>query len=223
MTRQLALSLTVRPALGREDFFVTGANAIALAEIDRWQDWPQGKLALTGPEGSGKTHLAHVWAAASGARITAAADLPGRDLPPERTAMAVENVDRIGGDAAAEEALFHLHNHLLATGGRLLVTGREAPARWPLALPDLMSRMQATAIARIEPPDDALLAALLVKLFTDRQIPPAPRLIDWLVPRIERSAGYAGRLVAMIDQMALESRRAIGPALAAEAMERLAV
>ena len=123
-------------------------------QVDSWPGWPLGRLAVAGPRGSGKTHLAHVWAARAAARVLAAADLAALDLGrlPGDAALVVEDVDRSGGDAAVEEALFHLCNRLAAGGGSLLVTGREPPARWPLALPDLASRLRAAPVARLEPP-----------------------------------------------------------------------
>lgn len=222
MTEQLAFDLPVRSATGREDFFVSPSNAVAVAQIEAWRDWPQRKLVLVGPEGAGKTHLAHVWADASGAKIVAAADLPGAGIEAlaGQGAVAVEDADRIAGERAAEEALFHLHNLMLAEGGALLLTARSAPRQWPLALPDLRSRLEATASATLEAPDDALLAALLVKLFADRQIAVPPRLIPYLVGRMDRSFAAAQALVAALDRRALETGRKIGVGLAAELLDK---
>jgi chromosomal replication initiation ATPase DnaA len=222
---QLNLDLPVRPASGRGDFFVSPANALALAAVDGWRDWPGGKLALIGPEGAGKTHLTHVWAEAAGARILPAAALleavvaAGASPATRDGNLAVEDVEQIAGDAAAEQALLHLHNLVLAEGGRLLLTGTTPPARWPIALPDLASRLAATPVARLEPPDDALLAALLVKLFADRGIAAPPALVAFLVPRMERSSAAAGRLVAALDARALATGRSLGPRLAAEVLD----
>lgn len=202
MARQLAFDLPARPALGRGDFFVSPANALALAQIDRG-DWPGGKLLLVGPAGAGKSHLAQVWAAETGAGVLAASALP--DAPPATMCLVVEDADRIAGDRAAETRLFHLHNHLLGAGGRLLITAGATPRRWGLVLPDLASRMEATAVAGLLPPDDALLSAVLVKLFADRQIAVAPHLIAWLVRRMDRSFAAARTLVAEIDARALAS------------------
>lgn len=215
MPRQLAFDLPVRPALGRGDFLVAPPNALALATVERG-DWPQGKLVLAGPEGAGKTHLAHVWAEQAGAAIVPADDLAAADIPAlaARGAVAVEDADRIGGDAAAEAALFHLHNLLLAEGGRLLLTARTPPQRWRLALPDLASRMQAAGLAAIAPPDDVLLSAVLVKLFADRQLAVPPALIPWLVRRMDRSFAGAQRLVAALDARALAEGRPVTRALA---------
>jgi chromosomal replication initiation ATPase DnaA len=222
--RQLALDLPARPALGREDFFVSPANRLALALVESWPDWPGGRLAVAGPVGAGKTHLAHVWAARAGARIISGADLPGLDLAgvPAGAALAVEDADRLRGlrraRARAEETLFHLCNHLAAGGGSLLVTGRTAPARWRIALADLASRLRAAPVARLEPPDDALLTAVLVKLFADRQIAVTPDLIRYLLARMERSLGAAEALVAALDRAGLSRHRPITARLAAEVL-----
>ena len=223
MAEQLTFALPAKPALGRADFLISPSNATAVAQIAGWRDWPLGKLALIGPPGSGKTHLAHVWAAETGARIIAAADLP--DLDPgtlaEAGAIALDGADA-PLEAEGETALFHLHNLLAQSGGRLLLTAATPPARWPIALPDLASRMQATATAEIGPPDDALLAALLVKLFADRQVTVPPTLIPYLVTRMERSFAAARTLVAALDAAALAEGRAVSRALAARVLDKTA-
>lgn len=224
VARQLTLDLPVRPALGREDFFVSPANALALSVIDAPLDWPQGKLVLVGPEGAGKTHLAQVFAAATGALVLAAHDLAAADLPMlvAEPAIVIEDADRIAGDAGAEAALFHLHNLALAEGTRLLLTARTPPNRWGLQLPDLASRMQATQIAALDPPDDALLAAVLVKHFADRQVRVPGGLVPYLVTRMDRSLGMAHRLADELDRRALSQSRPIGQKLAAEVLDSLA-
>ena len=216
MAQQLAFDLPPRRSLGREDFFVAPSNALALAQIDGWRSWPQRKLVLVGPEGSGKTHLAQIWAAGTGAEMLPAAELPLADLPALAAAgaVAVEDADRIAGYDAAEAALFHLHNLVLAEGGHLLVTARAAPARWSLRLPDLASRMQASATATLDPPGDDLLAAVLVKLFADRQLAVPPALIPWLVARMDRSLAAAQAIVARLDAASLASGKPVSPMLA---------
>lgn len=215
MQRQLAFDMPVRPALGREDFFVSPANQLALAALDAG-DWPQGKMLLLGPEGAGKSHLAGVWAGETGARVVAASALAGL---PEPGPMVVEDADRIAGDRAAETALFHLHNHLLAAKAPLLITARQGPARWGLGLPDLKSRMEATATAELLPPDDALLSAVCLKLFADRQVQVTPNLIEWLVRHIDRSFAAAHAAVAALDAAALQGGRPVTRALAAEVLD----
>ncbi len=221
MARQLTFDLPAVTAQGRSDFFVSPSNAAALAAIESWQDWPNRKLVLTGADGAGKTHLVHVWAALGGARVIAATNLAGADIQAlAGAAVAIEDADAIAGDTKAEQALFHLHNLVLAEGGSLLLTARNDPARWGLALPDLASRMQATLLTRIDPPDDALLAAVLVKLFSDRQIAVPPSLIGYLLPRIDRSLAAAAELVETLDKAALAEGRAVTRALAGRVLDK---
>lgn len=218
MIRQLAFDLPNAEAMSREDFFVTTTNALALQTVEAWQDWPGRKLLLVGPEGAGKTHLAHVWAAQAKAALLSARDLGGTDLAPlAGRPVAVEDADRIG---LAEVPLFHLHN-LATSGAALLLTARTPPRDWGLRLPDLVSRMQATAIAHLDAPDDALLSAVLVKLFADRQVAVPANLIPYLVGRMPRSVGAARALVAALDARALAAGRPITRALAGEVLDSL--
>lgn len=223
MIRQLAFELPARDALTREEFFVAPANALALAALDGWQGWPGGKMVLIGPSGAGKTHLAHIWAAETGAVLIAASDLGGADVPALALAgrVVVEDAEAVAGVEAAEAALFHLHN-LLAQGGALLVTAATAPRDWGLHLPDLLSRMQAAPLTRLEAPDDALLSAVLIKLFADRQIVVPASLIPYLVARMPRTIGAARSLVAVLDARALQAGRPITRALAAELLDSAA-
>ena len=220
--RQIPLDLPGRAATGREEFFVSQANEAALAALDAWPRWPGGKQVLSGPEGSGKTHLAHVWADASGALVVPAAALEEGQVPrlADHGRVAVEDVP--GAPPAAERALLHLHNLLAARGGSLLMTGRGAPQGWGVALPDLASRIEAAGVARLEAPDDALLAALLVKLFADRQVQAQPSLVAWLLPRMERSFAAAQRIVARLDALALAEGRPVSRTLAARVLAEAA-
>ena len=218
MGEQLTFDLPVRPALGREDFFVSPANALAVTTLDQPELWPNGKLLLIGPEGAGKTHLAMVFAARTGAQVIGAGNLAAADLP-EAAALVIENADTVAGDTAAETALFHLHNHMTGRGGLLLLTAARAPRDWGLTLPDLQSRMEATASATLLPPDDALMGAVLVKLFADRQLQVAPGFIGWLVRRIDRSFATARAVVAALDAEALATKRPINSTLAATLLD----
>ncbi len=224
MTLQLAFDLPPLAALRRADFFRSAANAAALAAIEGWQGWPEGKLVLIGPDGAGKTHLAHVWADLTGAEFVPAPALAAADLPglAAAGAVVVEDAADLAGDRAAETALFHLHNLLRMAGGRLLLTARTPPAHWGLILPDLLSRIEAAALARLDPPDDALLSAVLVKLFADRQIAVPPALIPYLLSRMDRSFAAAGDLVATLDARALARRVPVTRALAAEVLDSAA-
>lgn len=215
MIGQMAFDLPAPAAYRREDFFASASNRAALAMVDEWQAWPQGKMLLIGPQGAGKTHLVHLWAAQSGAQIFAAQHIETADLPAlaQSGAVAIEDAQRL--TPQGEAALFHLHN-LLSNAGHLLITARTPPRDWGLGLPDLLSRMQGTALTQLAAPDETLMAAVLIKLFADRQITVPPNLIAYLTPRIERSIGAARDIVAALDARALAQRRPITRALAAD-------
>jgi chromosomal replication initiation ATPase DnaA len=222
----MPLVLEHRPALGRNDFLVSGSNAEAVAMLADWQKWPRRHLALTGPARSGKTHLVHVWMQDSGAELVQATDLDDRVA--ERLVQGghavVEDVDRLVGLDAdrrrdAERALFHLHNLAQAEGAWLLVTGRTAPSRWEIETPDLASRLAALPVVRVSPPDDILLSSLMVKLFSDRQLRVAPGVIQYLSRRIERSCAAAENAVDALDRLSLTRKKPITRAMAAELLD----
>ncbi|WP_108837071.1 DnaA/Hda family protein [Tateyamaria sp. Alg231-49] len=220
MATQLGLDLPARAALGRDDFLVAPSNALAMTMIDDWQNWPLRKMVLSGPEGSGKTHLTHVWAAASGARIIAARDLTIDllDIPPTGP-IAVEDVPLISKDIDIQTTLFHLHNQLAEAGQHLLMTGTQAPSLWAMSLPDLQSRIDAAGHAALDPADDNLLAAVLGKLFNDRQLTPRADVIPYLVTHMERSFEAARRIVATLDATSLARKKPVTRALAAELLD----
>lgn len=220
--RQLAFDLDLPEDFSRGGFFTSAANAVAVATVADWQAWPSGRLLLIGPSGAGKTHLAHIWATETEAKILSAAVLASCDptaLPPR---IVVEDADTLAGLARHEEALFHLMNHLMSVGGALLLTAQTPPRDWGLRLPDLLSRLQSVAISRLDPPDDALLSAVLIKLFADRQISVPPNLISFLASRMERSISAARLLVAALDARALALGRPVTRALAAELLDSAA-
>lgn len=210
MSRQYAFDLAAPPTYRAEDFFRSPSNADAWAQVTG-APWPAGRMLLIGAEGVGKSHLAHVWSERAGAGIIAARDLGRADLGRIAGGLVVEDAQALAGDLAGEEALFHLWNR----AGPLLVTAALPPRDWGLTLPDLASRVQSMALARIEPPDDALLAAVLVKLFADRQIHVQPGLIAYLAARMERSLAAARRLVDELDRRALALGGPVTRALAA--------
>jgi chromosomal replication initiation ATPase DnaA len=218
-SRQLAIDLPPRPAHGRADFLASECNRAALEQIDRWPDWPGRRLVLYGPASSGKSHLARLWCAESGARYVPARDLASElplangALPP---AMVVDDAE-----AASERALLHLCNSCAEAGMALLVVSRNAPAAWAIDLPDLASRLRAMPAVGIDMPDDTLLAAVLVKHFADRQLRIAPSVIGYIVPRMERSFAMAASLAARLDELALAGGRSIGLALARQALAEL--
>ena len=218
MPQQLSFDLPSRTALGRDDFFISEANALAVAQVEQDDLWPNGKLVLGGPKGAGKTHLSHVWASQSGAKII---DAAGLEMP-EENAVVVEDVHTIAGHHDAEEMLFHIHNAVLGRGGRLLLTGIGAPNHWPIALADLASRLQGTALVQIDEPDDMLLMAVLVKGFADRQLQPTPAVLTYLLRHSERSFAHAHQIVAAMDKRALSERRTINRDLARDVLADLA-
>lgn len=204
---QIPLDFGHAPAFAEEDFLVTDCNVEAHGWIDRWPDWPGFALALTGPAASGKSHLAHLFAVRSGGQVLAAAALTVESVPhlAERKAIALEDADQ-GVD---ETALFHLFNLMREMKGWLLLTGREAPSRWGLGLPDLTSRLATLPVASIGAPDDALLQVLLLKLFADRQLKVGPDVLAYLLPRMERSFLAARALVEEVDAAALAMKRPV--------------
>lgn len=223
MPKQLGFDLPSTPALGREDFLVAPSNALAVALIDTWPEWSAGKLVLTGPEGSGKTHLAQVWRGRSNAQVIEANALASADIPAlAEQSVAVENVPEIAGHAASETALFHLHNLTLANGHTLLFTGRAPLASWPLDLPDLKSRLQGAATAKLDSPDDNLLSSVLAKLFDDRQIIPHPDVIPYLVKHMDRSFAAARDVVDALDTEAMARKQPITRPMAIEVLARTA-
>jgi chromosomal replication initiation ATPase DnaA len=222
MAEQLSFDLPCVTALGREDFMVAPSNAIAVAMIENWQAWTGRKMALTGPLGSGKTHLVQVWATASGATVVQARDLRASDVPElSKSHVAVEDVPQIAGDPEAETALFHLHNLVLAEGHSLLLTGTAAVPHWGIHLPDLISRLGALSTAELRPPDDTLLTAVLAKLFADRQIVPKPDVIAYLIRRMDRSFDAARTVVAEIDALSLSRKKPVTRGLASDALDKL--
>ncbi|MFK7763047.1 MAG: chromosomal replication initiator DnaA [Roseobacter sp.] len=221
MPEQLSFQLPSVTALGRADFLVAPSNAIAVAMIENWHDWTSRKLVLCGPEGAGKTHLTHVWASQSGAEIVSAKALKDAGIPAlAHRCIAVEDISDIAGDLAAQTALFHLHNLVLAEGHTLLMTGTGAPAHWGLDLPDLASRIIGTQAVIIDAPDDALLSAVIAKLLADRQLTPKADLIPYLTSRIDRSFSAARDIVAQLDTASLSLKRAMTRQLAASVLDK---
>ncbi|MBS9715758.1 DnaA ATPase domain-containing protein [Pseudohalocynthiibacter aestuariivivens] len=220
MPVQLTFDLPAKSAQEREDFFVSAANTVAVETLENWRNWPGQKMALIGAEGSGKTHLSHVWAKEAGAHILRARELGDIDISTSaNNHVAVEDVCQIAGNSDAEQILFHLHNLVLANGHSLLLTAQTAPAKWTLSLPDLESRMQGTPVVTLEEPDDALLCAVMIKLFSDRQIDVPPNLLPYLLRRMDRSFSTAKEIVDTLDKAALSRGCAVSRALAASVLD----
>jgi len=204
---QFVLDLGHRPALGEADFLVAPSNQQAIQWLDQWPRWPAPALTIHGPAGCGKTHLARVFAARSGAPVIAAETLATAEVPARLGAAREAVVD--DADRAGAEALLHLYNVVAERQGHLLLTAETPPARWPGLLPDLRSRLAASPAVAVGMPDEALLAALLVKLFADRQVAVADDVVLFLSRHIERSFEAARRTVAALDAAALSQQRSI--------------
>lgn len=215
---QLALGFEARaPALGRSEFWVAPCNLQAVTAVDRWPDWPRPVLVVTGPEGAGKSHLAEVWRAASKAQALSLAALAAWPLP-ELEGPRTWLVDPVDPDvplgASPESAREHevaLCRALdaLARGRGLLMTSREPPDRWRIALPDLRTRLAGLPFVELGPPDDVLLAKVAAKLFADRQLDVAEVLIGEIVALTERSCSAVKAAVEAIDAASLAQRQRV--------------
>ena len=223
MVKQLTLDLALpEPTYRREDFIVADGNREALAWLDRWPDWPAPALALGGPPGCGKTHLAHIWAAHAGAPILQPAALDGKsiadlsELAAQSPAIAIDQAEHAG-----ERALFHLYNLMRERRGHLLLVSTNLPAQWRITLPDLASRLRAAPAVAVASPDDDLLGSIILKQLADRQLHVGPGVVHYLVSHMERSAESARRIVAALDRKALAERREIDRRLAADVLAEL--
>lgn len=208
---QLPFDFDHRPALSSEDFLVAPCNEEAVAWIDRWPRWLSPALVLYGPAGCGKTHLSKVFQKVSAATVVTAERLADEDphrILKDLRACIVEDADRIVG-GGLEENLLHLYNTVKETGASMLLTSGRPPSRWSLGLADLRSRLNAAIVAGIGAPDDALIAAVLVKLFADRQLRVGDDVVRFLTPRMERTFAEARSLVERMDEAALSEGRAV--------------
>lgn len=215
--QQLPLPLEHRPALEQEDFLVAPSNAEAVAWLDRWPDWPAPALILMGESGSGKSHLAQVFAARSGAPVIAG-ELGLRLDPPAllaaNDAVVIDDVDA----GVHETDLFHLYNLAKETGATLLLTCTTPPSLW-VTLPDLRSRLSAAPAVSIGPPDDTVMAAVLIKLFSDRQLKIGVEVVSYLLRHMERSHAAARLVVDAADHLSLVRQRPVTVPLVREILE----
>lgn len=217
MAQQLLFDLAVRTARGRDDFLVTDCNAGAVDILDQWPAWPGVAACLVGAPRSGKSHLVEVWREKTGARVVEGAELSEAMLPEllDEKAIAIDNAM----DIKDEAALFHLFNAMKNNGGHLLLTAEAAPARWPLSLPDLKSRLATAILGELEPPDDALLKGLFTKLFQDYQTDVKDGVIAFVISRVERSFQEVTEVAEALNREAMRRRSAITVPLARNILE----
>jgi len=216
LSTQFRLPLTTPPTYAREDFAVSPSNADAVARLDAWPDWAEGRLALVGPAGVGKTHLARAWAEAVGAASVAPdsdVDLPALRGRP----VLVEDADQRAAGAFGE-SLFHILNMAGVDGGTVLLTGRTPPVGWATCVADLRSRLNALSVAAIEEPDDVVLKAVLRRAFAARLWNPEPDLYPYLIARLPRSAAEAQAAADLLSEAADSGRREMTKALAREVL-----
>ncbi len=216
---QLTFDLPIRTAYGREDFFVSDSNEHAVKLMDAWPDWPSGVVCLTGPEGSGKTHLAKVWQQRSGARIQQVVDLNETIIPDlcEKSAVCLEDCDT----PSDETAFFHLLNYVNENNTSLLLTARTPPNRWGVSLPDLKTRLSLVHVASLNLPDERLLLGVVSKHFSDRQIKVNKEILIYIINRIERNFDNVIDIVDRLDKTALVRRKPINLALVKEILAQV--
>lgn len=215
---QLIFDLAQRPALGAEDFLISSANRAAAGAVDRWPDWPQASLLVVGPARAGKTHLGNVWRLKSGAQRLAASSLREEDIAFSQGALLVEDLHQ---GIADERVLFHLLNLVRERKMSMLLTSRIPAGELPVKLPDLRSRLRALPYVAIDNPDEALLKAVLVKQFADRQLMVDPHVVNYIALRMEQSMQAAADIVEAIDEASMSLQRKVTRSLAAEVLIRL--
>lgn len=221
---QLVFDLGHRAAQGRDDFLIAPSNADAVAWIDRWPDWSAPALVLYGPAACGKSHLAAVWAERSGAAFISPEELsitPADELFARGPHLVIDGIDAWIGDRASETTLFHLYNMAREQGHTILLTSIAAPVRLEFVIPDLSSRLRAAAAVSIQAPDETLLGAVIVKMFTDRQVQVGDDVLQYVLPRMERSFAAARDLVTRVDAAALAQKRAVSIPLVREILTQM--
>lgn len=215
---QIPFDLAHRAGHSRDELVVSDANRQAVALIDSWPEWPAPVVVLAGPAGSGKSHLASVWASAADAIAVEPSAIGAMIADTEIDRPVVIDDADVDLD---EHGLFHLMNAARGAGVQILLTSRRFPSSWAVTLPDLASRLRTAATIEILEPDDHLLAAVITKLFADRQVEVEPHVVQFLVRRIERSLSTAIDVVDRLDRTALEQKSRITRTLAAHTVNEM--
>lgn len=215
---QLLLDLGGAPSLTREDLIVTPANVAAASLVDIWPEWPGHYAVLIGPKGCGKTHLANIWKDRANAHQLIGGKICDVDLDQAQQGRPIL-IDGLKLEELNETKLFHLMNAVRNAKSSMLITASTAPEHWPIHTPDLMSRIKLATSITIAEPDDALFAAVVVKLFADRQITIEPTIVDYIVMHTERSLGAANQLVESIDKRALANNKRITKPLVKQVLD----
>ena len=222
MTRQIPLPLPHNEAMEADDYVITACNREAATWVNSWPQWPSHCLLVLGPVGSGKTHLMNLWLQRSHGKTITVDELIAKDagqLAMSNKIIAIDNADTITGNRTAQENLFHLYNLLRETKGYLLLTCSTPAAEWSSGLADLRSRLLASPVAVIKPPDDELLTMLLVKQFHDRQIEIGEGVVAYILPRIERTGAALREAVTALDRASLAEGKAVSISLARRVLE----
>jgi chromosomal replication initiation ATPase DnaA len=211
ISEQLPFDFNHRPSVSGDDFLVSISNKDAVAWIDQWSIWPSPFLVIYGLPGSGKTHLCNVFMEETGARLLSASMLSTAGLPSllSTSENFILDDNNINLNEDFEESLFHIYNDLSSRRGRMLITSVAPPSDWSIKLVDLASRLKASPAVSIGMPDDDLIKAVLVKLFSDRQLRVEIGVIDYVLNRIERSLGAARHFVEIADKRALIEKKSI--------------
>jgi chromosomal replication initiation ATPase DnaA len=221
---QIPLDLGARRALGRQDFQIGASNLAAVNLIDRWPEWPAPLLIISGPPASGKSHLAAVWCERAQAEIIRPEMLlssTAEQIAGMGKHLVLDGLDPWLGDRQAETTLFHLYNIFWSEKRSILATMRMTPAQAQFVVADLASRVRSSLAAQIQPPDDMLLASVLIKLFSDRQLSVTNDVIQYVLPRMERSFAAARDIVDRADQFALSQKRGISVPLMRHVMAEI--
>ena len=225
---QLVFNLDSKGKAGIENFFISESNDLAVNTIQNWKRWPDKKLLLIGPTGSGKSHLANFWLEETGAKMIAISEIFKLDVVElsENKGLVIENIDEVEGTSLEnktllEEKLFHLLNSIAQTSCYLMITSSTYVSSWNYKLPDLLSRLKTMAMVELMPPDDQLLIAVLLKQFDDRQIRVSPEFVLFVSKRINRSFGTIREFVTLVDKFTLKQKREITIPVASKILDYL--